>query len=346
MVKDRVDLLGRKTNLNLFQNHFFILVIALVLIFLPVAVGTYVQNIILMIVMYAYFSTCWNILCGFLGTLSLGHAVFLGIGAYISTCLYLYARITPWIGMLIGGAIVAVISIVVGFATFRMKGPYFTLTTIAMGELVRVWVETNDYIFGVDVKGSRGLLIQSNGLGFWNMEFKNKLSYYYIILIMLFAVIIISHLILHSRLGYYMTAIRSDEAAAESLGIRPIRYKLIGIAISSFLVAIGGTFYAHYYHYISPTRIFHTDMSVQIALIALIGGQGQIYGPVLGAILLVPVSEILSMLLGGQLPGLHLFIYGLIMMVCIRYLPNGIHDFIMRFFIKIQNVLFSRSKTE
>ena len=275
----------------------------------------------------------------FLGVLSLGHAVFLGIGAYISSCLFLYADVSPWFGMLVGGLIVAVLSIVIGFATFRMRGPYFTLTTIAMGEMIRVWVETNDYFLGIDIKGSRGLLLPSKGESFLNLEFSNKLGYYYVILAMLVLVLIISHLILKSRLGYYMTAIKSDETAAESLGIVPLRYKLIGIALSSFLISLGGTFYAHYY-YINPTRIFGSDLSVQIALIALIGGQGKVLGPVFGAVLLIPISELLAMLFGGQLPGLHLFVYGIALMLCVRYLPDGIHDLIIGFFQKVQAKLF------
>jgi branched-chain amino acid transport system permease protein len=325
---------------NFLKKNFFLIILGMLLVFLPIPVGTYMQSIILMVVMYAYFASCWNILCGFLGVLSLGHAVFLGIGAYISSCLFLYADVSPWFGMLVGGLIVAVLSIVIGFATFRMRGPYFTLTTIAMGEMIRVWVETNDYFLGIDIKGSRGLLLPSKGESFLNLEFSNKLGYYYVILAMLVLVLIISHLILKSRLGYYMTAIKSDETAAESLGIVPLRYKLIGIALSSFLISLGGTFYAHYYHYINPTRIFGSDLSVQIALIALIGGQGKVLGPVFGAVLLIPISELLAMLFGGQLPGLHLFVYGIALMLCVRYLPDGIHDLIIGFFQKVQAKLF------
>lgn len=314
------------------QNKLFLIIGAVLLLVAPLPFGTYEQSILIMVLFYAFAATAWNIVCGYVGTLSLGHAVFVGLGGYISTLLLLHAGLSPWIGMFIGAAITCLFGVLVGFPCFRLKGPYFTLTTIALGEILRIWVLNNEYFFGIDIKGSMGLLLPHTGDQAIAFEFANKTTYYYIILGFLVIGTIVSYYIKNSKLGYYLTAIKSDPDAAESLGIRLARYKLIAMAISTFMIAFAGTFYAQYYRYVGPDRIFGGDLSVQIALIALVGGQGTVFGPLFGAILLVPISELLSQLFGGALPGLHLFIYGIIMILVVFFMPNGIHDYVMKLF--------------
>jgi branched-chain amino acid transport system permease protein len=327
---------------NFLKGRLFAFLGLALLLVIPLPMGSYEQDILIMVLFYAFASTAWNIICGFVGTLSLGHAVYLGIGGYISTLLLLNLQLSPWVGMFVGAVITSVIGILIGFPCFRLKGPYFTLASIALGNIVLIWVQNNEYLFGIDIKGAMGLLLPQTGNQAVAFEFAGKLPYYYIMLVFLLVVILISRLISRSRLGYYLVAIRSDPDAAESLGIPLVRYKLIAMAISTFFISFAGTFYAQYYRYIGPDRVFGNDLSVQIALIALIGGQGTILGPLFGAILLVPLSSFLSEYFGGTLPGLHLFIYGVVMMLVVFYMPNGIHDYVMRFFRWAEGAFWKR----
>lgn len=327
---------------NFFQGKLFMLLLLVLLVVVPLPMGSYGQDIMIMVLFYAFASTAWNILCGFVGTLSLGHAMYLGMGGYISTLLLTNLNLSPWVGMFIGAAITSVVAVLVGYPCFRLKGPYFTLASIALANIMLIWVQNNEYFFGVDIKGAMGLLLPQTGNQAVAFEFGGKLPYYYIMLAFLIVAVLISYLILRSRLGYYLVAIRSDPDAAESLGIPLVRYKLIAMAVSTFLIAFAGTFYAQYYRFIGPDRVFGGDLSVQIALIALIGGQGTILGPLFGAILLVPVSSFLSAYFGGSVAGLHLFIYGIIMMLVVYYMPKGIHDYIVHFFRWVENNLWKR----
>jgi len=334
------NLLQQNNSTYFLKNKLFFFVGLILFLIAPLCVNTYEQHILIMVTFYAFVATAWNIVCGFLGVLSLGHAVYVGIGGYISTLLLLYANLSPWIGMFIGATVTCILGLLVAYPCFRLKGPYFTLTSIALGEILRIWVENNEKFFGIDIKGSMGLLLQQTGYQASAFEFQGKLAYYYIILMFLIIAISITFFISRNKLGYYFVAIRSDSGAAESLGIPLIKYKLIAMGISVFLIAFAGTFYAQYFRYVGPTRIFGTDLSIQIALPSLVGGQGTVFGPLFGAILLVPLTELLSEHLGGTLPGLHLFVYGVAMMLVVFFMPRGIHDYVMRAFKWIQDRLF------
>jgi branched-chain amino acid transport system permease protein len=326
------------------KNKFFLILGLLLFLIAPLFVNTYEQHILIMVAFYAFTATAWNIVCGFLGVLSLGHAVYVGMGGYISTLFLLYADLSPWIGMFIGAAVTCIFGLLIAYPCFRLKGPYFTLTSIALGEILRIWVENNEKFFGIDIKGSMGLLLQQTGYQASAFEFQGKLTYYYVILTFLIIAISVAFFISRNKLGYYFVAIRSDASAAESLGIPLIKYKLIAMGISVFLIAFAGTFYAQYFRYIGPTRIFGTDLSIQIALPSLVGGQGTVFGPLFGAVLLVPLTELLSEHLGGTLPGLHLFVYGVAMMLVVFFMPRGIHDDVMRVFKWVEKKLFDNAQ--
>jgi len=313
---------------------------ALLLFFLPIALGIFNQHIMIMVIFFAFCATAWNLLSGFVGALSLGHATFLGLGAYISTLLYLHIGLTPWIGMFVGAVITAIFGVIIGFPCFRLTGPYFVLTTIALGEMIRLFIESNEFFLGIEIMGAMGLLLPSSFDPAY-FRFGSRLAYYYIMLAFLVVALYISYRVKNSKLGYYLIAIKSDPDAAASLGINLTRYKLIAMGLSCFLMAFAGTFYAQYFLYVGPTRVFGGDLSVQIALIAMIGGQGTIFGPLFGAVLLVPVAEWITGQFGGSLPGLHLFIYGVAMMLIVLYKPAGIHDTIVRVFTWLQDKLLS-----
>ena len=313
----------------------------LLLLALPLYFGnTYNLGICILVLYYAFMASAWNIVCGFLGELSLGHSVFLGLGGYTSTLLFVNLGWSPWLGMAAGALVAGITGIIIGYPCFRLKGPYFTLTTIAFAELLREYVESAEVgPFGLPLKGSMGLLLPLHGSSLAQIEFRSKIPYYYLILAFLIVAVLVTYFVKVHRLGYFLVAIRSDPDAAASLGINITKHKLIAMAISCCLIAFGGSFYAQYFRYIGPERIFGIDLSIQIALIALIGGQGTVLGPIVGALLLVPLGEFLSNNFGGNLPGLHLFIYGIVMMLVVMYLPKGVYGFLLNIAAKAERLM-------
>jgi branched-chain amino acid transport system permease protein len=269
-------------------------------------------------------ASAWNIVCGYTGQLSLGHSALSGIGGYVSTLLLINAGLSPWIGMVVGAICAAAAGVLVGWPCFRLRGPYFALTTIAFAEILRIWTENTEEIFGVELRGAQGLSVPLKGHAPSLFQFDGKVPYYFIILAMLAAVMAITWWMERSRTGFYLKAIRADQDAAEALGVNSTRYLLSAMAISSFLTALGGSFYAQYFRYINPERNMGLDFSIELALMGIVGGQGTVVGPVLGAFLLTPAGEITRATLGGKFPGLHIVIYGLVLILAMLFLPKGL----------------------
>jgi branched-chain amino acid transport system ATP-binding protein/branched-chain amino acid transport system permease protein len=292
-------------------------------------------HIFILIFLFAALASAWG-LVALAGQLSLGHSAFLGIGAYTSTLLFMERGVSPWLGMWPGAVLAAVVGVLLGWPAFRLRGPYFALTTIAFAEILRIYTEnTETGPFGLPLRAAMGLLIPLKGDAPALFQFLGKAPYYYIGLMLMCVAVGTSHLINRARLGYYLAAIRGDRDAAESLGIDITRYNLIAMAISCFLTALGGTFYAQYFRYVNPTRVLGVDLAIEIALVGLIGGWQTVLGPVIGSILLSPTSEIIRGQLGGTYAGLHLFLYGLVLMLVILFLPKGLHDPLMALFGKL-----------
>jgi branched-chain amino acid transport system permease protein len=300
---------------------------------LPLVVrsATY-MHILILLFFYAYLTTSWNLVGGFAGVLPLGHAAFLGIGAYTSTILSLQYGISPWLGMLVGGVLASIVGILIGLPTFKMRGAYFALATIAFAEGMRVMVENIDKIGPFVLNGPRGLQIPPLGFGLGKMLFADKEPYYYIILIMLIIVLALTAFISRSKLGYYLNAGGEEPEAAMALGINVARAKLVAMAMSSFLTALAGTFYAQLNLYIHPKSAISLDLSFEIAFIALIGGRGSIVGPVLGALLLRPVSDFSRIYFGDTLPGMHLIIFGIILILVMTFQPRGLQEPLTRLY--------------
>lgn len=284
---------------------------------------TYLQ-ILILLYFYAYLTSAWNLVGGFAGVLPLGHAVFVGIGAYTSTVLSLQWGVSPWLGMLVGGVIAALVGVLIGKPTFRMRGAYFALCTIAFAEGIRVMIENIDSLGPIKLNGPRGLLIPLKGDSFWNYQFMHKEPYYYIILVMLVLMLALTWFISKSRMGYYLAAGGDEPEAAQALGVNVARYKLVAMAMSCFLTALAGTFYAQLMLYFYPKGLLGLDLSFEIAFIALIGGRGTIAGPLIGALALRPLNEFTRIYLSDQLPGLHLVIFGLILILVMLYQPKGL----------------------
>lgn len=292
----------------------------------------YFLQVFIMIMLFAYWGAAWNIISGFGGQMSLGHAAFAGIGAYTSTVLFISYGLSPWLGMLAGGLVAGGFGLLIGYPCFKLRGTYFTLATIALLNVIRILVLANQTVLGFEIRGAQGLSVPWRGNSLANMQFLNKVPYFYLILGLLIVVLLASYFIKRSRMGYYLAAIKTNQEAANSLGVNVTRYKLLAQFISVFFTAIGGTFYAQFILFIDPQRLLGFDLSLEMAIIALIGGQGTVLGPVLGAAILVPVAEITRAHISGDLAALPVIIYGLALMLIIYYLPEGISKYLGRFY--------------
>ena len=294
---------------------------------LPLALNSYYMHILILVLFYAFGGVSWNFLGGYCGQFYFAHCVFIGIGAYTSTLLFNNLGLSPWIGMLAGGVLTILVALGIGAVTFRagLRDTYFALGSLALVEITRA-LALNARWAG----GAQGLFITVNDPGLLTMQFKTKLPYYYIILAFLVLGILLTQKIAGSKLGYYFMAIRENEEAAQAVGVPMVRYKLIAISTSAFIGAMAGTFFAQYITFFDPTTLFTFEMAVQIVIVAIVGGSGSVAGPILGSILLVPLSEFVRGKLGQNIAGVHLIVYGLILMLTILYLPDGINGLIHR----------------
>jgi branched-chain amino acid transport system permease protein len=288
---------------------------------LPALVGNASQlNYAILVLMIAQAGVAWNILGGYAGQVSLGHAAFYGIGAYTSTQLLLVWGLSPWLGMLAGGLVAMLFALAVGWPCFRLRGHYFAMATIAVAEILQIVVTNWDWL-----GGAVGLSLPVAEAGWWGFVFnKSKVPYYYIILGLLLVTMGVSLLIERSFLGYYFRAIKDEPDAARSLGIDLTQYKLIAIASSSFLTAMGGTFYAQKELYIDPGSTLATSLSIKIALVAILGGVGNLGGPVVGAVILTGIEETTRAVFGGTGRGTDLIVYALLIIGVAVFYPGGV----------------------
>jgi len=288
---------------------------------LPFLVGSYWKSVFIMIFFYAYLGLAWNILGGFAGQLSIGHALYLGIGAYTSTFLLTHFQLTPLIGVLIGAVTTMSVGVCIGYLCFRygLKGHYFALSTIAFAEIGRIGVLNLKFL-----GGAKGLLLPfQRGNSFYHLQFSEPTFYYFLIFVLMIAGFVVNYAVRQSKLGYYLLAIREDEASAEALGINAFKYKLMALALSSFMSGMGGTFLAQYFMYIQPDSIMSLPQSIEILIRPIIGGSGTILGPVIGAFILGPLQEITRTFFAGH-AGFHLMVYGIVIVLVMLFLPEGI----------------------
>ncbi len=283
--------------------------------------SSYTLHIFIMIFYFAYLSSCWNLLGGFAGQHSMGHAAFVGLGAYTSTFLLLRLGLNPWVGMLCGGLVAGLAGLSLGYLSFRyrVKGLYFLLVTIAFAEILNI-LFSNIRPLG----RASGLVVPLTKEGIFYFQFQNKAPYYYVVLAMLTFIVLLSYVISRRKLGFYLMAIRENEDAARAVGIRVTNYKLLATTISAFFSAFGGTFYAQYTFFIDPSTILGIGLSVELLIYAIVGGVGTVFGPVVGAFLLYPLAELTRTVLGSNTSGVHLMFYGAILIVIVMFAPQGI----------------------
>lgn len=307
---------------TLAQKGFLLLAGALLIaVLLPLFAGEYALHIAVLVLLYAYLSTAWNILGGYGGQHSLGHSLFLGIGAYTSTFLFTKVGLTPWLGMWVGALLAGLVGWFVGYLCFRygLKGPYFALVTIAIAEAM-VSLTNNLNVVG----GAMGLEVKWHGHSPLLMQFESKAGYYYIVLAMAVIGIWLVRWLSRQRFGYHLVAVRENEDAAEALGVDTLRTKIQASVISAVLTALGGTFFAQYFTYINPRNVFGEGPSIQILLFSIVGGLGTVWGPAVGALILVPIAELARGWLGGSFAGAHLLLYGAVMVLVMLFMPKGI----------------------
>ncbi|MCD6362513.1 MAG: branched-chain amino acid ABC transporter permease [Synergistetes bacterium] len=298
-----------------------IFIIAGVLAVLPLIIkSVFFHHVLIMTLLYATLAQAWNIIGGYAGQVSFGHAVFFGIGAYTSTVLLRDFSLTPWIGAIIGGLIAVAVATVISYPTFKLRGHYFAIATFAIveifSELFKVW----DY-----VEGAIGIDLPVLKEGFYNfMFYKNKLPYIYVMLAFFLFVFLLVRKLEKMRFGYYLKAIKESQEAAEAIGVNSTKYKLFAMMISAFLTALCGTFYAQYILRIEPATVMSLDVSIMIVLVAVLGGAGHLWGPLVGAAILVPLSEYTRALIGGTGKGVDLIIFGLLIMLVSTSQPRGV----------------------
>ncbi len=296
------------------------------LVVAPVLANDYLLTVLILILYFAYTGQAWNILMGFAGQLSLGHALYVGLGAYASAALYVHFGIGPWLGMPVAILISAACGFIIGFLAFRfgVGGVYFAILTIAFCEFTRIGFDHFSW-----VGGSAGLFLPVANYShndIWYLR-GQPVMFYYVILALTAAAFVMCHALLRSRIGYYWQAIREDEPAARALGINTFRYKMLAIMISSGMTAPAGVFYAFYYNNLFPEQTFFILRSIEIILGPIIGGVGTLFGPVIGAFLLTGLSEGLQELLtnyGLDTPGAKHVFYGVCLLLVVTVLPNGI----------------------
>lgn len=322
------------------RNGIVLFAVALVALALPPLFGgSHLLSIAVFTLLYAYLALSWNIVGGIAGQLSLGHSAWFGIGAYTSTLLFTSAGISPWLGMLVGAALAAAVAILIGIPTLRLRGAYFALATVATVLIMRIIVENSHGLLG----GPRGLNIPLLRHAPFNFQFDGTVYYYLVIVALLGLAVFANGLVLKSRVGYYLTAIRNDEESAKALGVDTTRYKLIALAISAGMTALAGTFYAQYGLYINPEKVFGVPLAVQIAVVCIIGGRGTLLGPVLGALLLVPLEELARQFTGG-LVGADVLVYGIVLMAVIYFEPRGVQVILLNAYHRL--VTLFRGTTE
>jgi len=303
-----------------------IVVLFTVLILFPFLIKKpFLLHIMIMIFLYTTMSGGWNIISGYCGQISLGHVVFFGIGAYTSSLLIKHFSLNPWLSMVGGIAICLILATLIGFPTFRLAGHYFVIATLAIVEIIRAI-----FVNWKWVGGATGIYVPILKQSLLNFEFHDsKIPYYFIGLIMVVLLILLNVFIEKTRFGYYFRAIKADLISARSIGIDTTKYKLIALYLSVIPAAIAGTFYAQYVLFIGPDTVFLFKNSVLMVLIVVLGGIGTVWGPLIGAALIVSLSEFTRNYLGGG--AWDMLVYGLLIIIIAEFEPNGIVGIIKRY---------------
>ena len=270
--------------------------------------------------LFAGLATAWNVIGGYGGQFSLANGVFLAIGAYVTANLNINLGLSPWLSLLPSAACAAAAATLIAWPAFRLRGPFFAIVTMAFNEVAFVLVNYFDAFTG----GPRGLVIPFR-LGLANMIFRDRMPYALLMLGYLIACLVVCIFVVRSRLGYYLQAVRDNESAARASGIDVLRTKLSGMAVSAALTGAGGTLFAMNLRIVDPpTLLTLSEVGLKFALIVLIGGIGTIYGPLLGALFVMPLEDWLRVKLGAEAPGSHLVVLGIVLVLAALFMQRGL----------------------
>jgi branched-chain amino acid transport system permease protein len=301
------------------------LLLALLAVF-PLFASGYLLAVGFLILYFAYVGQAWNVMMGFAGQLSLGHSLYVGLGAYAAAALYVHFGLSPWIGLGAAIGVSMLAGAAIGFLAFRfgVAGVYFAILTIAFAEFARIGFDHFAW-----VRGSSGLFLPvanytENDL--WNLRGSPRM-FYYLMLAMTAGAFVLCHVLLRSRMGYYWQAIRESPEAAEALGVNVFRYKMVAVVVSAAMTSLAGVMFAFYYNNLFPEQIFHISRSIELILGPIIGGIGTLVGPIVGAFLLTGLAEGLRELmlqLGIDVPGVKQVFYGLCLLAVVMFLPDGV----------------------
>ena len=277
-----------------------------------VGLSSYMMHILILVIIYSMVGMAWNLLGGYCGQVSFGHAAYFGVGAYTAGLLYHHLGWSAWWGLLLSILVVTVLSLVIGFICLRLRGPYFALGTLAMGEVLRVTAENLVKFTGGDV----GILIRER-------TWVEKTWFYYIILLLGIGAFIVVKKVVESKLGYYFVSIREDQDAAESMGIDTTLYKTVALCLSGALTGLAGAFYTNYMGYIDPKVVFNLhDISIVTIMVVMVGGVATHSGPAIGAIIMVFLAELIRS--NPSLGAAHQTLFGILLIFIIIFVPNGI----------------------
>src|SRR5438309_448255 len=303
--------------------------LALVILYPLVFTTAFQQRLGALILLYAIAASAWNIVGGYAGQVSVGHVVFFGCGAYAAMAAYSHFGLPPLVGIPVGAAVAVLIAAVIGVPTLRLSGHYFSMATIAVAELVRLIVTNTEYL-GAAV-GLSGPTVPRT---VFDLSFTSALPYYYLFLSVLALTLGITWWMTNSRMGFYLRAIKDSERAARSLGAPASRTKLYAFMLSAGLTSVAGALYAMMFGFVDPESGLGILISVKMLITAALGGAGLLFGPLVGAAILVPLEEISNNLLGGKGAGLTFVVYGAIIVIIARFQPGGILALINRLWAK------------
>jgi branched-chain amino acid transport system permease protein len=287
----------------------------------PLVLTSYHMHILTIALVYVALASAWNIVGGMSGQVSLAHSLFIGTGAMLSSALLVKLGINMWAGLVISAAAAGMLGALIAWIDFRFQLGHlsFVLITLAFGEMASIVVEGWDFL-----GGASGLLLPRDTGDFLAFQFGGGRGAFWVMLGLATFIVLVNVAILNSPLGYYLRTIRDNEKAAQAIGVNVLRHKTIAMVVSAVLTSIVGTAYVRYLTFADPYLLASPVITIEIVLFATVGGLGRAYGPALGALLLVPLGELLRGKLGGAMPGLHYFIYGIIVMVVILATPSGL----------------------
>lgn len=289
------------------------------LVFPFITDDSFLLRVVVLAFIWGGYATAWNLFSGFSGYISFGHAIFFGIGAFTSTILLVEQSISPWIGMVLGGLAAVFAAIIIGIVTFRaeLSGIYFALAILAFPLIAAPVIVWSGYIeVSIPLNTDQPYLY---------MSFRGLLQYYYIAFALLMITLGTTWRVQQSRLGFYLQAIKSSEEAAESLGVNAFRYKLYALALSAFLSGVLGTLYVQVNFIFFTQGIFSVTVSAQPVILAVAGGLGTLFGPLVATFTLFPIAELLRSTYGSSIPGIHNVLYGIVLILVIIYLPDGLY---------------------